>query len=85
MYKIFLRIINAAILRYKRYVAMPMARHKFQNLDILDSFASIQYIIDCRCSVSRFGDGELKIALGGVSRLPRMQFKALCGPCGRTS
>lgn len=65
MSNIFLRIVRAAILRYNRYVAMPAARHKFQNLDILDSFASIQYIIDHRCSISRYGDGEFTLFWGG--------------------
>ena len=31
----------------------------------MDSLSSIQYIIDHRCSVSRFGDGELSVMMGG--------------------
>lgn len=65
MKSLLIHCYRAAILRYNRYVAMPAARHKFQNLDILDSFASIQYIIDHRCSVSRYGDGEFTLFWGG--------------------
>lgn len=59
------RLVRAVILRYDRYVRMPAARRKFQRLDILDSFQSIQYIIDHRCSVSRYGDGEMTLFWGG--------------------
>lgn len=64
MSNIFLRIVRAAILRYNRYVAMPFKRRRFQDLDILDSFKSIQYILDHHCSVSRFGDGEFFVIMG---------------------
>ena len=59
------KIINALIRRYRWYVADPLARRPFQNLKIMDSFESIQYIIDHRCSISRYGDGELSFFWGG--------------------
>lgn len=58
------KIINALIRRYRWYVADPLARRPFQNLKIMDSFESIQYIIDHRCSISRYGDGELSFFWG---------------------
>ena len=59
------KIINALIRRYRWYVADPLARRPFQNLKIMDSFESIRYIIDHRCSISRYGDGELSFFWGG--------------------
>lgn len=50
--------------RLQWYIVHPIARRKFQKFNILDSFESIQYIIDNRCSVSRFGDGELRLFYG---------------------
>ncbi len=58
------RLFSAFVRRYRWVVVHPMARRRFQGLSILDSFASIQYIIDHRCSVSRFGDGELALFWG---------------------
>lgn len=58
------KIINALIRRYRWYVADPLARRPFQNLKIMDSFESIQYIIGHRCSISRYGDGELSFFWG---------------------
>lgn len=58
------KIIDALIRRYRWYIADPLARRPFQNLKIMDSFESIQYIIDHRCSISRYGDGELALFWG---------------------
>ena len=53
------KIIDVLTRRYRWYIADPLARRPFQNLKNMDSFESIQYIIDHRCSISRYGDGEL--------------------------
>lgn len=58
------KILNALIRRYRWYIADPLARRPFQSLNILDSFESIRYIIDHRCSISRYGDGELSFFWG---------------------
>lgn len=58
------KIIDALIRHYRWYIADPLARRPFQNLKIMDSFESIQYIIDHRCSISRYGDGELALFWG---------------------
>lgn len=65
------RIIGAVKRRYDRYVLIPRAHNQFRDIDILNSMDSIQYIIDHRCSVSRFGDGEIVMYFGGgYSGLP---------------
>ena len=74
------KIINALIRRYRWYVADPLARRPFQNLKIMDSFESIQYIIDHRCSISRYGDGELALIWGeriGFQEVNEKLVKAL--------
>lgn len=58
------RFLGALLRRIRWIIVHPKARRPFQELDILDSFESIQYIIDHRCSVSRFGDGELAMIYG---------------------
>lgn len=58
------RIVGAFVRRYRWFFVHPKARRQFQSLRILDSFKSIQYIIDHHCSVSRYGDGELSFFLG---------------------
>ena len=50
--------------RYKWYVVDEKARQRFKDYNILDSFESIQYIIDHKCSISRYGDGELSLFSG---------------------
>lgn len=62
---LFKKIVNFCLRRYKWYVTHVKARKIFQEYDILDSFASIQYILDNKCSVSRYGDGELSFFCGG--------------------
>lgn len=58
------RIVGAFVRRYRWFFVHPKARRQFQRLRILDSFESIQYIIEHRCSVSRYGDGELAMMCG---------------------
>ncbi len=64
MKHIYYKIVNGIMRRYRWLVVHSKARRAFQDLTILDSFSSIQYIIDHRCSVSRFGDGELSFFWG---------------------
>lgn len=58
------RIIEALMRRWDQYVLIPIARRRFKNIQILSSEDSIRYIIEHRCSVSRFGDGEFFIMMG---------------------
>lgn len=62
---IFNRIIGAVKRRYDRYVLIPRAHSQFRDIHILSSLDSIRYIIDHRCSVSRYGDGEIIMNFGG--------------------
>lgn len=50
--------------QYDRFVAIPRARRKLRQIHILSSEESIRYIIDHRCSVSRYGDGEFGVMMG---------------------
>lgn len=58
------KIIDALIRRYRWYIADLLARRPFLNLKILNSFESIQYIIDHSCFISSYGDGELSLFWG---------------------
>ena len=58
------KLFSALIRRYQWYIRDVIARRPFQNLNILDSFESIQYIIDHQCSISRYGDGEFGLLWG---------------------
>lgn len=62
---ILTRLVDAVLRRYDRWVRIPKAHKQFQDIHILDSMDSIQYIIDHRCSISRYGDGEIIMLLGG--------------------
>ncbi len=64
MTNLYNRIVGAIVRRYKWLFVDPKARKQFHSLNILDSFDSIQYIIEHRCSVSRYGDGELAMIYG---------------------
>ncbi len=59
------RIMDSVKRRYDRYVLIPRAHGQFRDIHILNSIDSIRYIIDHRCSVSRFGDGEIVMYFGG--------------------
>lgn len=61
--------------RWQWYIVHPIARRKFQKINILDSFESIQYIINHRCSVSRFGDGEFDLIRGGCEGYQKADVK----------
>lgn len=51
--------------RLDKYLRIPYAHCQFGDIRILDSLQSIQYIVTSKCSVSRFGDGEFVMMLGG--------------------
>lgn len=81
---IFTRIIGAVKRRYDRYVIIPRAHGQFRDIHILNSMDSIQYIIDHRCSVSRFGDGEIVMIFGGgilAIRMPMPCWRCAFGRC----
>lgn len=51
---------------YYEYVRIPFIRKiVFRKLKIKNSLESINYIIENKCSVSRYGDGELDVIWGG--------------------
>ena len=58
------RIIGGLKRRYTWYVLLPIIKRQFHDIRILDSIASINYIINHHCSVSRFGDGEFDLIEG---------------------
>lgn len=59
------RIIDGIVRRFDWYVRIPLAHKQFERINILNSIDSIKYIIEHKCSVSRFGDGEFIMLLGG--------------------
>ena len=59
------RIIDGIIRRFDWYITIPAAHKKFDGINILNSIDSIKYIIEHKCSVSRYGDGEFIMLLGG--------------------
>lgn len=59
------RIIDAFKRRYNSFYSIPCAHKQFENINILSSAKSIRYIIEHKCSVSRYGDGEFIMLLGG--------------------
>lgn len=60
-----MKFFDFVIRQYNKFISIPMARKKLKDITILDSMTSIQYIIDNGCSVSRFGDGEFDVIMGG--------------------
>lgn len=70
-----MKILDFVYRQYNKFVAIPLARRKLKDIKILDSMASIQYIIDNRCSVSRFGDGEFDVIMGGSEGYTRPDEK----------
>jgi len=54
------RIRNA----FFHYIANPLAYRYTARYHIMDSMESIRYVIDHRCSLSRYGDGEFKVMMG---------------------
>lgn len=61
----FKRFLDFIVRRYNRYITIPAAHKKFDGINILNSIDSIKYIIEHKCSVSRYGDGEIVMLLGG--------------------
>lgn len=59
------RIVDGLKRRIDRYIRIPLAHRKFHNIDILSSMDSIDFIIRNKCSVSRYGDGEFFVMMGG--------------------
>lgn len=57
------RIIDGIVRRFDWYVRIPLAHKQFERINILNSIDSIKYIIEHKCSVSRFGDGEFIMLL----------------------
>lgn len=49
---------------YFQHIGIPISYRYNQRYGILDSMQSIKYIIDNKCSVSRFGDGEFYVMMG---------------------
>lgn len=50
--------------QFNKYIGIPLVQRKFNKICILNSLDSIQYIIEHKCSVSRFGDGEFDVMMG---------------------
>lgn len=59
-----IKIISFLKRQFYKFIGIPISRLRLESIHILDSKKSIQYIIDNRCSVSRFGDGEFDILMG---------------------
>lgn len=64
IYNLIDRLKGGIVRRYRWYCVYPKARKPFQKINILDSFESIKFIVEHRCSVSRYGDGELSFFCG---------------------
>lgn len=59
-------IISFVRSKYYEYLRIPFVRKViFRKLRIKDSIDTINYIIETKCSVSRYGDGELDVIFGG--------------------
>lgn len=51
---------------YYKYIKIPLAYRETKHLKIANTIDSINYIIEHRCSVSRYGDGEFDVMRGGA-------------------
>lgn len=62
---------------------IPMAFKKTASLKIMSSMDSIRYIIEHKCSLSRFGDGKLDSieGLGGEYQQPSSKLSAMLLEC----
>lgn len=74
MINVLCKIKNVIIRRLDIYIRIPNAHRKFKRIRILDSLTSLQYIIDHKCSVSRYGDGEIVMMFGGGILDTKMQM-----------
>ncbi len=80
---VFFQKIKDSILKLRKcfyyfryeYVLIPLAYRYTSKFDIMDSMESIQYIIDHKCSVSRFGDGEFDCLLAFVDSSGKLKKK----------
>ena len=51
---------------YNKYIKIPWLYHQTNKLQILNTIDTLQYILNHRCSVSRYGDGEFDVMTGGA-------------------
>ena len=58
------RIKDAIRRRWDKYILFPISRRRFRDIKILGSEQSIRLLIDNKCSLSRFGDGEFFVIMG---------------------
>lgn len=76
--------IKSEIKRFiDEHFLIPMAFKKTSKLKIMNSTDSIQYIIAHKCSLSRFGDGELDSieGKGGEYQYPSQRLSAMLLEC----
>lgn len=64
MYHFISKSKRTIIRAYHKFIGYPVASLYTNKLHILKSIESIEYIIENKCSVSRFGDGEFNIIWG---------------------
>lgn len=57
-----LKIAVAGVIDEVRY---RLTKSKRQQRRVMDNFATVDYIISHRCSISRYGDGELNLVMAG--------------------
>lgn len=62
---------------------IPIAFKKTSKLQIMNSLESVKFIIDHKCSLSRFGDGELDSieGLGGEYQHPSLRLSSMLLEC----
>lgn len=81
---IMLKIIKKKIRKFldEKWL-IPRAFEKTKNLQIMNSIESIKYIIEHKCSLSRFGDGEFDSiqGLGGEYQHPSPRLSAMLLEC----
>ena len=66
-------IISFVRSKYYEYLRIPFVRKViFRKLRIKDSIDTINYIIETKCSVSRYGDGELGCDFWGRKRFSKI-------------
>lgn len=63
-------IWNRALASFRFHILSPLIKKLFfRRLKLLNSFDTLHYIIEHRCSVSRYGDGEFDMVWGGSARV----------------
>lgn len=58
-------ILDGLEKKFINYVLYPFVKRKMAKYHILDRWESIEYIKEHRCSLSRYGDGEIQVIRGG--------------------